>query len=238
LSPDSRSIRSLEPHEFPIAFAFPPLHPLYACDTDSEPDSVHLAFSKKSLLMRNKRQMQQETDLLDSSSDQASMPPFSSGLATRSGRQHPLPELFSRPHIDVVAVSDDSSNSPKQMDVDDGMQPIALGSLLASPPYIPQLDNDVFGPVPQVHMIGSDSESDGDIYTDDSGAPPAVNFRVIADFDDNSPSYIPNAVMMSDLDSEEEQNVIQEQGSLAFGRDPVTGEYTAASFEHFQEEWL
>lgn len=49
MSADVASVHSLEPHEFPVAFTLPPLHHHSACDTDSEPDSVIKAFTKKAV---------------------------------------------------------------------------------------------------------------------------------------------------------------------------------------------
>ena len=49
LTSDIVSKRSLEPREIPIVFSLPPLHHLSACGSDSEPDSVIQAFTKKAV---------------------------------------------------------------------------------------------------------------------------------------------------------------------------------------------
>ena len=124
---------------------------------------------------------------------------------------------------------------------DDPMQNISVGNLgemqAAS-------DNSV-GPGPGLPMVivGSDSDSDHDPYTDDSRGPLAT--FIVPQFNEESPTNIPTRVIMSDSDSGEDNNEDshQQSGSVitarsGFGRNPVTGTYTAASFAHFQDEWL
>lgn len=69
---------------------------------------------------------------------------------------------------------------------------------------------------------------------------------MVPQFDgESSPSHIPTTVTMcdSDLEEDEVEDVHQRSGSViptvaAFGQDLFTGVYTAASFAHFQDEWV
>jgi len=86
--------------------------------------------------------------------------------------------------------------------------------------------------------MASDSDLDHNLNSEESGGP--VTTFIVPQFDVESPSsHIPTTIAMSDSDSEEGR----QSGSVilagsAFGRDPVTGVYTAASFAHFQDNWV
>ena len=88
------------------------------------------------------------------------------------------------------------------------------------------------GPGVPMMVVVSDSDSDSD---DGSGGCSAT--FLVPNFDGELPAHISTAVMMSESDSEEELASAIPSGS-GYGRDPITGEYTAASFANFQDEWL
>jgi hypothetical protein len=87
LSPDITHLRELEPHEFPPAFSFPPLHYLGASDPDP-------AFIRKftSWKKKGKERMKEEVDRRESPSSR------DSSLNTHTGSWFPLPPKDYVPH--------------------------------------------------------------------------------------------------------------------------------------------
>jgi hypothetical protein len=246
LSSDVGSVRSLEPHEFPVVFALPPLHHLSAFDTNSEPDPVIKAFTKKAMLERGKRQLQEEIYMdSDIYSDEASSSPLRTFHDRLSEPLAPGSDPFYCP-VDIASDDSESFEPGDQMDVsmsDDGIQTIPIGNLGEM-----QAAEDNFvatGPGLPMVIFGSESNSEDNVDTEESVRPMAT--FVVPQFDAESPTHIPRTVVMcvsdSEEDDDEDEDGHQQSGAVipagsGFGRDPVTGAYTAASFAHFQNEWL
>lgn len=250
MSADVASVRSLEPHEFPVAFTFPPLHHLSACDTDSEPDSVIKAFIKKAVWTKGKRQLQEEiegdSDIYSDEAPTSPIPSFPDHLIQKLHAPGlAVPGLAAlrlavpqSPECPVHIVSDDSSLAEHEMDVsmsEDEMQMLPVGDLGAS-------SDNFLGPGPGIPMvvIAADSDSDHNPTSEESGRP--VTTFIVPQFDEESPLRIPTAIEVSDSDSEDD-DVHQQSGLVipagsGVSRDPLTGLYTAASFAHFQDDWV
>ena len=229
VSSDVISIRSLRPHEFPIAFRLPPLNYLSACDTDSEPDSAIKVFEQKAVLKAKKKVMQAEIELPDSfveGEDDISLPilpfPFQrSGIA---------------PDVETHATESHPRNSGQDIQMDD-LPPIPI-ELLGSPSTSSSIISGSSSPLgPPLSMIPvmSDSEDNSDIYTDDSGGPPGVVFN--PDLDDDIYA-IPINIPESDSSEEDDQPASTAPPRAVYGRDPITGLYTASSFAHLQDNFF
>ena len=229
VSSDVISIRSLRPHEFPIAFRLPPLHHLSTCDTDSEPDSAIKVFEQMAVLKAKRKVMQAKIELPDSfveGEDNISLPvlPFlfqSSGIAP-DGQTH--------------ATESHLRNSGQDIQMDD-LPPIPI-ELLGSPSTsssIISVSSSPLGPLLSMIPVMSNSEDNSDIYTDDSGGPPAVIFN--PDLDDDIYA-IPINIPKLDSSEEDDQPALTAPPCAVNGRDPITGLYTASSFAHLQDDFF
>lgn len=148
----------------------------------------------------------------------------------------PPPQSFKCP---VHIASDDSFQDEDEMDVsmsDDEMQMIPVWNLGAS-------SDNFLGPGPGIPMVASALDSDHNLTSEESGGP--VTTFIVPQFDEESPKHIPTTITISDSDSEEDNHDDghQQSGSViqagpGFGRDPLTGLYMAASFAHFQDDWV
>src|SRR5258708_1788576 len=182
LSPDVMSVRSLEPHEFPVAFTRPPLHHLSACDTDTEPDSVFKAFWKSAVKRQVIEETQGITELYSDEELSPHLPPFPLYPSPTNKPALADPDPFPCP---IVIASDDGL-----MDVsmsDDGMAtvPVQVVDMQTSPP-----SSDQPGPGVPMMVVLSDSDSDSD---DGSGGRSAT--FLVPNFDEELPTHIPTAVM-------------------------------------------
>jgi hypothetical protein len=154
LSNDIGIIPELKPADFPLAFAFPPLHHSAACDTDSRPDIQ--AFSK--LTTEQKKHMQAEVDELVSPSSSYSGPIIPKRTPPRRPWLVPPPMGYVRPPSirtnipqDLLSMHMDSEPGPtldrtaSHISSDDG----------TPPDHRMDYSEDASGPVPD---LGSDDD--------------------------------------------------------------------------------
>ena len=198
LNPSVRSNRTnfQLPSPSPVCIIHPDGYPI------PKPDSAYAAFARKATLKLKKQQMQREANLPDSYSD----PDSSSVLLTAticalfqsdpgSGPAH-HPSLEAGPFvccgcIRQFVVSDHRMTVSMESD-----QTIPLGGLgdieQVSNHLSPESNQANLSPRPEVPMIvvETDSEDDGDIYTDGSDQPPPTSFvpefRVTFTYSNNS----------------------------------------------------
>ena len=151
-----------------------------------------------------------------------------------------LPFLFQcsgiAPDVETHATESHHRNSGQDIQIND-LPPIPI-ELLGSPstsPLVISGSSSPLGPPLSIILVMSDSEDNLDIYTDDLGGPPAVVFN--PDLDDDIYA-IPINIPEPDSSEEDDQPASTAPPCAIYGRDLITGLYTASSFVHLQDSFF